>query len=144
MYDVFRGLWIDFNYLQAEAIKMSRLGRQAAKGIHRDVAQWYDRGDYYAITSVKQAVLVASQFSWRTNKSIGTVSNMDFSNDIVRNADLNQNLIKTTAEVKAHEDFRLLESFTSFAELRVATSFRSATSMERENAQVSISFRVRH
>lgn len=110
MYDLSSGLQVDSNHFQVEAIKISRLCRQGAKVMSGDVARRYNGGEHSAYTSVNQARLISSSMSWRAIKANGTVINKDFSDVIVFSAASNQNQFKTTEEVKAHDECRLLKS----------------------------------
>lgn len=62
-------------------------------------------------------MLVVPRLSRRAIESIGRVTEIDVSDNIVCCADLNQEKLEMTEELKDHEDCRLLKSFIYFGEL---------------------------
>lgn len=144
VYDLHRGLRVEFDIVLERAVKKSRTGERGAKYTHREVAEQYDGGDHSSPTSIKQAVSVASRISWRTLDAIGEVVNQECADVIVHRADFNTFSLSSKQEVLAHQDCRLFKSFVCFGAFRSSKSFMSACSNGLEDAQVKTIYRMRH
>ncbi len=144
IYDLLRGLRLEFDFLQAQALKKSRTGKRGAKVNHRDVARRYDGGHHINNTSVKQAVTVASRLSQKTIDTIGIVCNKECADVMLKDPKYNKHNFKSENEILAIEDCRLFQSFVCFGSLRSSKAFMNAMIDGHEEAQVNTIYRMQH
>ncbi len=144
VYDLLRGLRLEYDFLYEEALKKSRTGKRGAKVNHRDVAQRYDGGDHINNTSVKQAVTVASRISKETVETIGKICNKECADIMIKDPKYNKYNFKMVDDILAVEDCRLFRSFLCFGSLRGSKGFMNAMLDGHEQAQVNTIYRVQH
>ncbi len=144
IFDLLKGLRLEYDELFRKALKNSRTGVRGAKINYKVVAERYDGGDHTKNTYIRQAVSVAVRISEKTIDAIGTVCNEDCAELILCDEKMNNSNLKTVDEVYSREDSRLFRNFICFGALRGAKAFMNAVLDGHEDAQVNTIFRLRH
>lgn len=144
VYDLLRGLKVEYDTLYEEALKQSRTGTRGVKVAHKDVATRYDGGNHSGSTSTKQAVSVASRLSWEAVEVLGNIVNMDCSDIVLQSPSFNKYSVASRSEVLSRQDCRLFNSFVCFGAMRASKRFISACGQGKHDAQVNCLHRMRH
>ena len=136
IYDLLRGLRIEYDELYRKALKSSRTGVRGAKVNYKLVAEQYDGGVHTTNTYIRQAASVAVRLSQRTIDAIGQVCNEDCAELILCDKEMNKSDMKTVDDVHSQTDSRLFKSFVCFGALRGAKAFMNAVWMTKKKLKL--------